>query len=119
ERLADFPEYFSFDQSPSGEYWAGTSSGICPLAEVLNGAAGPHCVVHDTRSGTPSVHAHPSLTFDRRGNLWMRSLKGGGIERLNAAAFRDAFRPGHPEGKVESFAKRDGLTSDAVWSIFQ
>ena len=49
----------------------------------------------------------------------MGSWKGDGIDRLDAAAFRDAFRPGHPEGKVESFTKRDGLTSDAVRFIFQ
>src|SRR5271169_4349171 len=117
ERLADFPqEYLSFDQSPSGEYWGSTSSGICPLTEVLNGTAGPHCVVHDKRSATPPVRY---INFDRRGNLWMRSLLGGGIERLDAAAFRDAFRPGHTQRKAESFAKLDGLTSDAVWSILQ
>src|SRR5258708_6229810 len=120
ERLADFPqEILSFDQSPSGEYWAGTSTGICPLAEVLNGTAGPHCVAHDNWSATPPVPANRVLTFDRRGNLWMKSWQGGGIERLDAAAFREAFRPGHPEGKAESFAKRDGLTSDAVRFIFQ
>jgi len=95
------------------------SSGICPLAEVLNGTAGPHCVVHDNRSATPPAPAYAALIFDRRGNLWMRSWEGGGIKRLDAAAFRDAFRPGHPEGRVESFTKRDGLTSDAVRSIFQ
>jgi hypothetical protein len=49
----------------------------------------------------------------------MRSWEGGRIKRLDAAVFRDAFRPGHPEGRVESFTKRDGLTSDAVRSIFQ
>jgi signal transduction histidine kinase len=38
---------------------------------------------------------------------------------LDAAAFRDAFRPGHPEGKVESLTKRDGLTSDLVQSVFR
>src|SRR5271170_1413902 len=117
ERLVDFPqEYLSFDQSPSGEYWGSTSSGICPLTEVLNGIAGPHCVVHDKRSATPPVRY---INFDRRGNLWMRSSLGGGIERLDSAAFRDAFRPGHTQRKAESFAKLDGLTSDAVWSILQ
>jgi signal transduction histidine kinase/ligand-binding sensor domain-containing protein len=117
EQLADFPqEYLSFDQSPSGEYWGSTSSGICPLTEVLNGTAGPHCVFHDNSSATPPVRY---INFDRRGNLWMRSLLGGGIERLDAAAFRDAFRPGHTQRKAESFAKRDGLTSDAVLSILQ
>src|SRR5271170_7838199 len=117
ERLVDFPqEYLSFDQSPSGEYWGSTSSGICPLTEVLNGMAGPHCVVHDKRSATPPVRY---INFDRRGNLWMRSSLGGGIERLDSAAFRDAFRPGHTQRKAESFAKLDGLTSDAVWSILQ
>jgi signal transduction histidine kinase/ligand-binding sensor domain-containing protein len=116
ERLADFAqEYLSFDQSPSGEYWGNTRSGICPLAEVLNGTAGPHCVVRDNWSATPPFQL---FTFDRRGNLWLGSLKGGGIDRLDAAAFRDAFRPGLPEGKVESFAKRDGLTSDVVLTIF-
>ncbi len=49
----------------------------------------------------------------------MRSARREGIGRLDAAAFRDAFRPGHPEGKVESFTKRDGLTSDDVRSIFR
>jgi signal transduction histidine kinase/ligand-binding sensor domain-containing protein len=117
ERLADFPqENLSFDQSPSGEYWGRTSSGICPLAEVLNGAAGAHCVVPNNRGVIPLLEF---FTFDRRGNLWMSPWEGGGIERMDAAAFRDAFRPGHPKGKVESFAKRDGLTSDAVLSIFQ
>ena len=55
DRLADFPQEIAFHQSPSGEYWARTSSGICPLAEVLDGAAGPHCVVHDNGSATPRV----------------------------------------------------------------
>ena len=49
----------------------------------------------------------------------MRSWQGGGIKRLDAAAFRDAFRPGHSEGKVESFTKRDGLTSDAARFFYQ
>jgi signal transduction histidine kinase/ligand-binding sensor domain-containing protein len=120
ERLPDLrQEFLSFDQSPSGEYWGSTSLGVCPLTEVLNGTAGSHCVVHDNLSARPAIHADLDLTFDRRGNLWMRSFKGGGIERLDAATLRDAFRPGHPEGKMESLAKRDGLTSDIVWSIFQ
>jgi len=125
ERVADFPkenlsqENLSFDQSPSGEYWAGTSSGICPLAEVLNGTAGPHCVVHDNWSAASPFSGSSILTFDRRGNLWTRSARSGGIRRLDAAAFRDAFHPGRPEGKVESFTRGDGLTSDVVQSIFR
>jgi signal transduction histidine kinase/ligand-binding sensor domain-containing protein len=118
ERLANFPQQsLAFDQSPSGEYWGDTSSGICPLAEVLNGTAGPHCVaVRPSWSATPPFEF---FTFDRRGNLWTGSFKGEGIQRVDAAAFRDAYRPGHPEGKVESFAKRDGLSSDVVSTIFQ
>jgi ligand-binding sensor domain-containing protein len=116
ERLTDFPqESLSFDQSPSGSYWGSTSSGICPLAEVLNGTAGPRCVVHDKRSAPPPALAYSHLTFDRCGNLWVKSWKGVGVERVDAAA----FGPGHPEGKVESFTKRDGLTSDALGFIYQ
>jgi signal transduction histidine kinase/ligand-binding sensor domain-containing protein len=111
-------ENFSFNQSPSGEYWATTRSGICPLTEVLNGTAGPHCAVHDNWSTSPfSSSSIPN--FDRRGNLWTRSVRGGGVGRLDAAAFSDAFRRGHPERKVESFTKRDGLTSDLVESIWR
>ena len=117
ERLADFPQdSLSFTQSPSGDYWANTSSGICPLADALNGAAGHHCLVNYNRSVSPPSPAYQ--TFDRCGNLWMKSWQGDGIERLDAAAFRET-RAGHPEGKVESFTKRDGLTSDAVLSILQ
>lgn len=117
ERLADLSQqYLDLDQSPSGEYWASSSLGVCPLAEVLNGTAGAHCVVHD--SATPPAVAYTDLVFDRRGNLWMRS-QGSGIRRLDAAAFRDALRPGHPEGKVESFTKRDGLTSNLIQTIFR
>ena len=70
ERLADLPqENLIFDQSPSGEYWASTSSGICPLAELLNGTAGPHCVVHDNWSaGSPysrcSILTSPRESLD-------------------------------------------------------
>ena len=119
ERLPDLPqENFSFNQSPSGEYWATTSSGICPLTEVLNGTAGPHCAVHDNWNTSPfSGSSIPN--FDRRGNLWTRSVRGGGVGRLDAAALRDAFRRGHPEQKVESFTKRDGLTSDLVESMWR
>jgi hypothetical protein len=100
ERRADLPrEYLTFDESPSGEYWASTRSGIRELAEVSNGTAGLHCVVHEKRSATSPFFAYSQITFDRRGNLWMRSWKSGGIERLNAAAFRDAFRPGHLKGR--------------------
>jgi len=49
----------------------------------------------------------------------MKPWHGGGIKRLDAAAFRDAFRPGHPEGKMEAFTKRDGLTSDRIYSVFR
>jgi signal transduction histidine kinase/ligand-binding sensor domain-containing protein len=122
ERLADKAQDGQlFAQSPSGDYWASTTSGVCPLAEVLNGTAGPHCVVHDNWSASAKslATASPTLVFDRRGNLWTRSSRGGGMRRLDAAAFRDAFRPGHPQGKVESFTKRDGLTSDDVRSIFR
>jgi signal transduction histidine kinase/ligand-binding sensor domain-containing protein len=108
-----------FDRSPSGEYWASTNSGICPLAEAQKNTPGPHWAVHNTWSTTPGDSAYSHLTFDRHGNLWMRSYQNGGIKRLDAAAFRNAFRPGHPEGKVESFTKRDGLTSDRIQSIFR
>ena len=119
ERLAVPQENLSFDQSPSGEYWASTSSGICPLAEVLNGTAGPHCVVHDNWSAASPFSGSSILTFDRRGNLWIRSVRSAGIRRLDAAAFRDAFHRGHPEGKVGSFTERDGLTSDLIQCIFR
>ena len=120
ERFADVAqdEHF-FDRSPSGEYWASTNSGICPLAEAQKSTPGPHWAVHNTWSATPGYSAYSSLTFDRHGNLWMRSFQNGGIQRLDAAAFRDAFRAGHPAGKEESFTKRDGLTSDRIHSIFR
>jgi signal transduction histidine kinase len=86
---------------------------------VLNGTAGPHCVVHDNWIAASTFSDSSILTFDRRGNLWARFVRSGGIRRLDAAAFRDAFHPGHPEGNVESFTKRDGLTSDLVQSIFR
>jgi signal transduction histidine kinase/ligand-binding sensor domain-containing protein len=115
ERLPDFPpQMLSFDLSPSGKYWASTSSGICPLEEVLNHTAVPHCAVRENGSALPAAQT----AFDRRGNLWIKRLKGEGIERVEAAAFRDAFRPGHPQGKAEWLAKRDGLTSDTVLVIF-
>ena len=120
ERLADLPqENLSFSQSPSGEYWASTGSGICPLAEVLNGTAGPHCVVHGNTSPNAPVLGYRILAFDRRGNLWTRPVRSGGIGRLDAATFRDAFHPGHRETNVASFTKRDGLTSDAVRSALR
>jgi signal transduction histidine kinase/ligand-binding sensor domain-containing protein len=119
ERLPDLPqENFSFSQSPSGEYWATTSSGICPLTEVLSGTAGPHCAVHDNWYTSPFSGSSIPI-FDRRGNLWTRSVRGGGVGRLDATALRDAFRPGHPERKVESFTKRDGLTSDLIESMWR
>ena len=120
ERLADVPQDANFfDRSPSGEYWASTSSGICPFGEAQRSPPGPHWAVHNTWSAASPFSAYSYLTFDRRGNLWMRSWQGGGIHRLDAAAFRDAFRPGHPEGKVESFTKRYGLTSDRIHSVFR
>jgi signal transduction histidine kinase/ligand-binding sensor domain-containing protein len=118
ERVTDFPqENLSFTQSPSGGYWGGTSSGVCPLVEGVSATADPRCVIRDERSAPP-VTAYTNLTFDRRGNLWMRSGQGIGIDRLNATAFRDAVRPSRPEEKLESFTKRDGLTSDTVGCIF-
>jgi signal transduction histidine kinase/ligand-binding sensor domain-containing protein len=120
ERLADLPQQdISFDQSPSGEYWAIANSGICPLAEVLNGTAGPHCVVRDHGSANPRFTLYPGVVFDRRGNLWTSSVRSEGIRRLDAAAFRDAFHPGHRETKVAAFTRRDGLTSDAVRAVFK
>jgi signal transduction histidine kinase/ligand-binding sensor domain-containing protein len=117
ERVADFPqENLSFTQSPSGEYWGGTSSGVCPLVGGSSAAADPRCVISDRRSAPP-ITAYRHLTFDRRGNLWMGSGQGIGIDRVNAAAFRDAVRPSPPEEKLESFTKRDGLTSDTVGCI--
>jgi ligand-binding sensor domain-containing protein/signal transduction histidine kinase len=108
-----------FDRSPSGENWASTSSGICPFAEAQMSTSCQHWALRNNGSAYPSFSADSSLTFDRRGNLWMKPSQGGGIQRLDAAAFRDAFRPGHPEGKMESFTKRDGLTSDRIYSVFR
>ncbi len=120
ELLADVAqEGHFFDRSPSGEYWASTNSGISPFGEAQKSTPGPHWAVHNTWSAAPGYSAYSHLTFDRRGNLWMRSYQNGGIKRLDAAAFRDAFRPGHPEGKVESFTKRDGLTSDRIQSVLR
>jgi signal transduction histidine kinase/ligand-binding sensor domain-containing protein len=121
ERLAGLPpENLPFGQAPSGEYWAGTSSGVCPLAEVLDGTVGRHCLGHgDWSASSPFSDYYSILTFDRRGNLWTRSVEGGGLRRLDAAAFRDGLQSGRPEGKVESFNKRDGLTSDVILSIFR
>lgn len=109
-----------FALSPSGQNWASTGSGICPFAEAQKSTPCQHLALRDDRSA-PSrfVSAYYFLTFDRRGNLWMTSWQGGGIRRLDAAAFRDAFRPDHPERKVESFTKRDGLTSDQILSVFR
>jgi signal transduction histidine kinase/ligand-binding sensor domain-containing protein len=120
ERLADVAqETRFFDRSPSGEYWASTSTGICPLAEAQKSRPGPHWAVHNTWGADSPYSAYSNLTFDRRGNLWMRSYQSGGIKRLDAAAFRDAFRTGHSEEKEESFTKRDGLTSDRVQSVLR
>ncbi len=120
ERLADLREEdLSFDRSPSGEYWALTNSGICPLAEVLNGTAGPHCVVHGNGRATRRITLYPTVVFDRRGNLWTKSVRSGGLRRLDAVAFRDAFHPGYRETNAASFTKREGLTSDAVRSVFR
>jgi signal transduction histidine kinase/ligand-binding sensor domain-containing protein len=119
ERVADYPqEHFFFAQSPSGEYWGGTSSGVCLLSEVSGATADPLCVIRDRRRAPP-VAAYSSLTFDRRGNLWMRSGQGDGIDRVDANAFRDIHRPGRPEAKAASFTTRDGLTSNDVGGIFQ
>ena len=108
-----------FDQAPSGENWASTSSGICPFAEAQKSTSCQHWALRSNGSAPPSFSAESILTFDRRGNLWMKPWQGGGIKRLDAAAFRDAFRPGHPEGKMEAFTKRDGLTSDRIYSVFR
>jgi signal transduction histidine kinase len=108
-----------FDQAPSGENWASTSSGICPFAEAQKSTSCQHWALRSNGSAPPSSSAESILTFDRRGNLWMKPWQGGGIKRLDAAAFRDAFRPGHPEGKTEAFTKRDGLTSDRLYSVFR
>src|SRR5713226_3169960 len=97
ERLADVAQDGRFfDRSPSGEYWASTSSGIYPLSEAQKSTPGPHWAVHNNWSAPSPFSAYSYLTFDRRGNLWMTSREGGGIKRLDAAAFRDAFHPGHP-----------------------
>jgi signal transduction histidine kinase/ligand-binding sensor domain-containing protein len=106
-----------FDQSPSGENWASTSSGICPFAEARDSTSCQHWALRNNQNAHSPFAS--LLTFDRRGNLWMLPSQGGGIERLDAAAFRDAFRPGHPEAKMESFTKREGLTSDQIHSVFR
>jgi signal transduction histidine kinase/ligand-binding sensor domain-containing protein len=107
-----------FDQSPSGENWASTRSGICPFAEVQKRTSCQHWILRNNWSASTFFSAYTLLNFDRRGNLWMKSWKGGGIKRLDAAAFVDSFS-GHPEAKIESFTKRDGLTSDRVFSFFR
>jgi signal transduction histidine kinase/ligand-binding sensor domain-containing protein len=109
-----------FDQSPSGENWASSKSGICPFAEAQTSSSCEHWAFRNNESSPSSFFsAYYNLTFDRRGNLWMSPWQGTGIKRLDAAAFRDAFRPDHPQGKMESFTKRDGLTSDRINSVFR
>ncbi len=109
-----------FDQNPSGENWASTGYGICPFAEAQQTNSCQHWALRNTVSAPPFASAYHILTFDGRGNLWMTPWQGGGgIKRLDAAAFRDAFRPDLTEGKLESFTKRDGLTADQIQSVFR
>ena len=109
-----------FDQSLSGVSWASTGSGICPFAEAQTSSSCQHFALRNREGPAPSPYASPYflLTFDGRGNLWMVPWQRDGIRLLNAASFRDAFRAG-PEGKMESFTRRDGLTSDRIFSMFR
>jgi signal transduction histidine kinase/ligand-binding sensor domain-containing protein len=106
-----------FDQSSSGEKWASTRSGICPLAEAQQSTSCQHWALRNKWSASTFFSAYTLLNFDRRGNLWMKSWQGGGIKRLDAAAFGNGLA-GH-EAKMESFTKRDGLTSDQIFSVFR
>ena len=106
-----------FDQSPSGKKWASTRSGICPLAEAQMSTSCQRWALRNSWSASTFFSAYTLLNFDRRGNLWMKSWQAGGIKRLDAAAFGDGIA-GH-EAKVESFTKRDGLTSDRIFSVFR
>jgi signal transduction histidine kinase/ligand-binding sensor domain-containing protein len=109
-----------FDQSPSGENWASSKLGICPFSEAQTTTSCQHWAFRNKEGSSPSFYsAYYNLTFDRGGNLWMVPWPAGGIKRLDATAFRDAFRPDHPQGLMESFTRRDGLTSDRVYSLFR
>jgi signal transduction histidine kinase/ligand-binding sensor domain-containing protein len=123
ERLAGIDKFFRsrfFDQSPSGEIWVGTNSGICPFAEAQKSTHCRHWALHNRGSAPLAfVSGYELLTFDPRGNLWFMSLLGAGIKRLDAAAFRAAFSPDHSQGTLESFTKRDGLTSDQIDTVFR
>jgi ligand-binding sensor domain-containing protein len=66
-----------FALSPSGENWAITSYGICPFAEAQMSASCRHWALRNNGSALPSVSAESILTFDRRGNLWMKAWQGG------------------------------------------
>ncbi|HEY2534769.1 MAG TPA: triple tyrosine motif-containing protein [Xanthobacteraceae bacterium] len=109
-----------FDRSPSGESWASTESGICPFAEAQTSSSCQQPAVRNNESPSPSPYASPYylLTFDGRGNLWMVPWQRDGIRRLNAASFRPFSRAG-PEARMESFTRRDGLTSDRIYSMFR
>ena len=123
EHLAGMDKFFRsrfFDQSPSGESWVSTNSGICPLAEAQETAHCRHWVLRYSESAPASfISGYELLTFDPRGNLWFLAVQGGGIKRLDATAFHDVLRPDHLEGKLESFTQRDGLTSDQIDTVFR
>ena len=53
ERLAGIDKFFRsrfFDQSPSGEIWVGTNSGICPFAEAQKSTHCRHWALHNRGS---------------------------------------------------------------------
>jgi signal transduction histidine kinase/ligand-binding sensor domain-containing protein len=117
ERVAIAAYALAEVQSPSGETWISTHSGVCLLVAPRS-APGPRCAIHNDRSTSPPLSTYYMLNFDRRGNLWMRPSKDTGIERMNVDVLRH-LRAGQPQEKVESFTERDGLTSNNVRCIFR
>ena len=97
---------------PAGRVWVTGSGGSRPLTQPGGRWTGrPATFVYPSdnfaRRGTPM--------FDRQGNLWVARRKDG-IERLRTPS---PDGPVGPPPVPEEFRATDGLTSDAVYTIFE
>jgi signal transduction histidine kinase/ligand-binding sensor domain-containing protein len=100
---------------PEERIWLTERRGTYPLTGP-GGRGRPPPLRHAYATDAAQIRGWPG--FDRQGNLWIATYYDG-VQRVARPDPRGAASPAESASRVERFAARDGLSSNATSQVFQ
>jgi signal transduction histidine kinase/ligand-binding sensor domain-containing protein len=102
-------------QDPAGRVWLSEKMGSYPISGP--GGRGPPSALRSPYPTDDSLIRGTPM-FDRSGNLWI-ATRYDGLQRVASAASSGPPSQEHADAQVESYRRRDGLSSDVTNQVLE